>query len=221
MRDLPGELFLWDARTGTQIRKFEGHVNVVTGVTFSPDNRLLASRSADQTIRIWDVESGRQLSQIQEVVSSITFRPDGKHLAGTCVDGTARWWDVVSGAERFRVPRSTTKSRAVAFSPNGRWLATTTSDRNEREIQIRNPITGAATITLEGNRGPWKSIIFSPDSHYLAAQFLDGIKVWDVETGRSPFAISVRGGSMAFSPNGQALAVGLLDGMTRIWQLPA
>jgi WD40 repeat protein len=75
----------------------KGHTNWVMSVAFSPDGKTLASASVDQTIKLWDVATGKEQATLKghtEVVFSVAFSPDGKRLASGSKDGTIKLWDV-------------------------------------------------------------------------------------------------------------------------------
>jgi WD40 repeat protein len=75
-----------------------GHTDGVTSVAFSPDGTTLASASADETIRLWDVATGQQIGEpLQghtDGVNSMAFSPDGTTLASASADETIRLWDM-------------------------------------------------------------------------------------------------------------------------------
>src|SRR3954452_20467264 len=74
---------LWDAKTGKEVRRFEGHKGPVYGVTFSPDGKRLVSNGQELTIRVWEVATGkllRELSGHNSPHARFVFTPDGKHL---------------------------------------------------------------------------------------------------------------------------------------------
>lgn len=81
-------------------KTFTGHTAVVVSVVFSPDGRLLASGSEDDTIVLWNVNTGvkkKTLHGHKDYVSSVAFSPDGQLLASTSGDGTMRLWDANTG----------------------------------------------------------------------------------------------------------------------------
>ena len=102
-----GTLRTWDVRSGNQIaiHAIKGY----SGFTFSNDRRRIAARSDGHGARIWDVESGREISslvghgpsqnQSSHSVSSLAFSPDGRRIVSASTDWTARVWDVESGRE--------------------------------------------------------------------------------------------------------------------------
>jgi WD40 repeat protein len=78
----------------------QGHSSEVWSVAFSPDGQTLASGSGDQTIRLWDVQTGEALATLTGHtgwVSAVAFSPDGQTLVSNSVDETVRLWEVSSG----------------------------------------------------------------------------------------------------------------------------
>src|SRR5262249_55600116 len=86
---------LFDAGTGRELVRFEGHKQEVTSLTFSPDGTRVLTSSHDRTARIWDAERGRELVRLdghREPIRAATFSPDGARLVTVSDDDTARLW---------------------------------------------------------------------------------------------------------------------------------
>src|SRR5262249_6387290 len=101
---------LWDAETGKELRRFEGHDHHVHAVALSPDGRWMAS-GADQVIRLWDLSSGKVVRKLGTVrgmgadmggVFHLAFAPDSKTLLSSTGDRTVRLWDIATGKELHR-----------------------------------------------------------------------------------------------------------------------
>jgi WD40 repeat protein len=79
---------------GYELRSLE-HMQGVDGLAFAPNGRMLATGSADRTVRLWDVNSGRELLRLQghtDRVLAVAFNPDGRTLATSSADRTVRLW---------------------------------------------------------------------------------------------------------------------------------
>jgi len=85
---------LWDAATGDEVRRFEGHTFVVNSVAFSPDGTRLASGSIGGTVRLWDTATGDEVRRFEGLgwVRSVAFSPDRTRLASGSSDSTVRLW---------------------------------------------------------------------------------------------------------------------------------
>ena len=96
-REGGGKVLLWDVASGQLVATLKGHSAAVQAIAFSPDGRTLASGSSDQTVRLWNVETRRELMQLDPgdvelgEVTTLEFSPDGKHLLAGGIRAAALW----------------------------------------------------------------------------------------------------------------------------------
>ncbi len=211
------------------LRTLTGHAGTIGCIAWSPDGRLLATPSRDDTIRIWDAESGeclRILRGYHRAVTAAAFDPAGRILATGCNDGTwlwdvARLWDVDSA--KPGIPLSSDTCYAVAFSPDGRTLAIATDSSG---VILTEFSTGAGP-PYGLSRSPYHShvvaVAFDAEGGMLATGADAGeVTVWEIPGWRRLHKLDGHSGdilAVAFHPGGEILASAGRDRTVRLWDL--
>jgi len=187
-----GVIWLWRVEDGEQLAEFEPPIDEwVTTLAFSPDGALVAAGHGDGTVYLWQVGDGRLLHTLESQTdfceaNDLAFSPDGELLAVAGgqreFDDVVRLWRVADGSIDQELPLAQ-KGRAVAFSPDGRWLAAGSSEELTLwEMPEGTPWHTLDHMTLSEDPDWITSLAFSPDSALLAAgRWIGVLELWQVE----------------------------------------
>ncbi len=238
----PSSLRVWDTETGRQLVRwhpfpestYRPHFGSITDVAFSPQGRYLASVGLDRTAKVWDVEAGTQLLDIDiflNYVLTVDWSPDGGQFATAGYDGRAIVWDRATGQE---VARFESHQRGAVlsldYSPDGTHIVTSGRDGSVRAwdaetgIQLYElPERAEPVSRLSPPRRPVEHVSYSPrGDRFLtisSSQSFNVVEVWDHaaqdETG---IALDSQVHSAAWSPDGRRIATARYSFIT-VWDL--
>ncbi|RSM04365.1 hypothetical protein CDV31_010067 [Fusarium ambrosium] len=231
---------IFDVQTGEQVcvldhSAHEDGIDVyIRSVSFSPDDKCLATGVENKRIYLWDIKTSTILAQFEaheQDVYSIDFSPDGRSIVSGSGDRTVRLWDVDTGANTLTLS-AVDGITSVAFSPDMQLIAAGLLDKS---VTIWETSTGARLTRLggpEGHADSVYSVAFSPDGEIIVSASLDKtIKTWKLDMpvqtqttcegkcvktlrGHKDFVVSV-----AVTPDGNGLISGSRDKCLQYWDM--
>ncbi|QLE57080.1 hypothetical protein [Nostoc sp. TCL26-01] len=211
---------LYQAIVGArEYNRLEGHTSGVNSTAFSPDGALIASASADNTIKLWRFDGSfvANLAQHTDVVNSVSFSLDGQLIVSTSQDQTVKLWNRQGQLQRT-LTGHTDVVNSASFSRDGQTIASASSDKTVklwgRDGTLRRTLTGHTDAVL--------GVAWSPDGKILASVGADkSIKLWSL---RGELLASWQGHDdailgVAWSPNSQTIATASFDKTIKLWNL--
>jgi WD40 repeat protein/tRNA A-37 threonylcarbamoyl transferase component Bud32 len=229
--DQEGILKVWDATTTQESASVHIDGQTCQRVAFSPDGTSLAA-AGGRVLMVWDLVGRRgplTLRGHTQIVQGLAFSVNQGWLAsvsssdtdpaGRVQAGELIVWDVATGRQRLRFGGTAGLAQSVAFSPDGRRLATGGQDQ---VVRLWDAATGGEIRTLARLTDPVPDVVFSRDGHQVAACSGPTVRVWDALSGRE--VLVLKGHSaliqrLAFSPDGRWIATGGNDHTARVWDV--
>jgi WD40 repeat protein len=212
---------LWRAADLAPVGEFPVHTARVWSVAYSPDGRRLASSGDDGTVVIVEPASGSQTTvhQGDRAVRSVAFGGPTL-LAWGDDDGNVVVWDVAAGEARQTFTDHVREVWAVAFSPDGKWLA---GAGNDEVVLIWEVESGDLVARLTGATQALRDVVFGPQGEAVSAVGQDGsILIWNLDDWRLANRIDSQAGrlwTVAYHPTERTVASGGVDGAVVLWDI--
>jgi WD40 repeat protein len=235
---LNGRATLWDVESRSLLRgPFSAGVGDVLGASISADGAILATPGpedwvgryndpAEGGVNLWELETGEALDTIAlgVPVGDVAFGPAGSTIAFVHErGGTAEVWDVAEDSRITKLPVDSDSQfyYAIAFSPDGRTLAT--GGLEDPIVRVWDVPTGKLIRELDQGTAGAKTLDFSPDGRILAISgYAPVASLWDLATG-ARIGPTLRAGSrradIDFSPDGRQLLMTAADGRGALWDV--
>lgn len=231
--DVKGKVQLWSLPGFERRTTLEGHTDAVYSLAFDAAGRHLATVSRDVTARVWDVESGKEVSKLALAnpgVAATTFSPDGTRVAtcswlregeGGSVRGVVWIWNPTSGEVYHRSLAGIKPLDSIAYAPDGKRLVVGSWDGLVHVFDDAGKELRTIPVPDEGVYRAVMAVAISPDGKWVAAGAKDrNVHVWSLESGEVPLTLRGHTGdvhTVMFLPDGNRLASAAADGSVRLW----
>jgi WD40 repeat protein len=175
------QITVWDWSTQQPLHILSGHTQPILAIAFSPDGTLIASGSADKTLKLWTL-GGEAISTFLKhrlAVNAVAFHPIAPLIASASTDTTVCLWHLSGKLDRT-LTGHTQAVRAIAFSPTGQLLA---SGGEDKTIRLWNVASGQCHQILSGHSWSISSLGFASDNLLVSGSWDKTLKVWQLDTG--------------------------------------
>ncbi len=168
------EIHVWDALTGQSVVTFDQSISL-WNIAFSPNGKMVASFDDDGLLKLWDMQTGEEIYTLAHndawiTIWSLVFSPDSEMLASGNFDGNITFWDTHTGKEVNNLVDPNGSISSIAFSSDGKVLATATDSKIILWDVISKRLIRTVDFDLQVKEGfGIRKVFFSPDGKMIAA----------------------------------------------------
>jgi WD40 repeat protein len=160
----------------------EGHEKSTLPVCFNASGDRILSGSLDQTLRLWEADSGKAIKKMEghsDNVFCVAFHPGGRYAASGSADKTIRLWNLETGKIVQSYLGHTSGVMDIDFSPDGYHLLSCSDDHT---IILWETVTGNKLYSFIDHKGPVNAVEFSPDGKFFASASDDKTaRIWKLD----------------------------------------
>ncbi|MEH2295932.1 WD40 repeat domain-containing protein, partial [Nostoc sp.] len=208
---------------GNLLCTLTGHNYWVRAVAITPDGKKAVSGSLDKTLKLWDLETGKEISTLtghNDSVYAVAIAPDGKKAVSASRDNTLKLWDLETGTQIFTLIGHNDSVTAVAIAPDGKKAVSGSWDNT---LKLWDLETGTEISTLRGHNSSLTAVAIAPDGQTAISGSGDKtLKLWDLQTGKEISTLTGHNDSVnavAIAPDGQTAISGSGDKTLKLWDL--
>ncbi|BAY24597.1 WD-repeat protein [Calothrix sp. NIES-2100] len=207
--------------SGCLVRTLAGHSHSVNAVALTPDGNYVISGSADNTLKVWNWQTGEELRTLEghsSSVNAVTLTPDGNYVISGSDDSTLKVWNWQTGEELRTLAGHSHSVNAVALTPDGNYVISSSDDNT---LKVWNWQTGEELRTLAGHSHSVNAVALTPDGNYVISSSDDNtLKVWNWQTGEQLLTLKNRRfwvTAVAFTPDGNYVVSASFDNILKVW----
>ena len=228
LNKLPQDMRGWEwgrlmRRSKLDLVTFRGHTKAVEAVAFSPDEQNIATASQDNTIKIWDINTGQQIKTLGDFsgkIHDIRYDKDGRNISALNTDGVMVSWDVETGRIKQIEYSGTVDELYIFYSSDKQYFIKRTL---ENTALIQNKKENIPISLLKGHSDFICTAAFSPDNKKAVTGSSDKTAIiWDLASGNRISTLKGHTGSIQsvkFSPSGKYILTGSVDKTAKLWSV--
>jgi WD40 repeat protein len=210
---------------GPLVGMLEGHTDRVNAVALTADGKRAVSASDDHTLKLWDLDTGREVRPLQGhrgFVSAVALTKDGKRAVSASSDHTLKLWDLDSGRELRTLEGHEYAVTAVALTADGRCAVSASCDRT---LKLWDLDSGQELRTFRGHEDWVNAVAFTADGRCAVSASSDRtLKVWDLDSGCEVHTLEGHKGkvtAIALTADGNRAVSASSDCTLKLWDLNA